>query len=90
MAMYKKAYISSITWVEAQVIALAGLEEGKRQAIDASFEHLVLDDRTLLEGLELRRNIRIKLPDALIFARARVNGWLLVSCNTKDFSESML
>jgi predicted nucleic acid-binding protein len=87
---YKKAYISPITWVDAQVKAPAGLEEATRQAIDANFERLELDERTLLIGLELRRNMRLKLPDALILASARVNGWLLVSRNTKDFPSSML
>jgi predicted nucleic acid-binding protein len=90
LAMYKKAYISPITWVEAQVKAPAGLEEGTRQAIDSNFECLKLDERTLLEGLELRRSMRLKLPDALILASARVNGWVLVSRNTKDFPASML
>jgi predicted nucleic acid-binding protein len=90
IAMYKKAYISPITWVEAQVKAPLGLEEGTRQAIDSNFERLELDERTLLVGLELRRNMRLKLPDALILASARVNGWLLVSRNTKDFPTSML
>jgi predicted nucleic acid-binding protein len=88
--MYKKAYISPITWVEAQVKSPAGLEESTRQAIDANFERLELDERTLFTGLELRRNLRLTLPDALILASARVNGWLLVSRNTKDFPASML
>jgi predicted nucleic acid-binding protein len=90
LALYKKAYISPITWIEAQVKAPSGLEEGTRQAIDANFERLELDERTLLTGLELRRSMRLKLPDALILASARVNGWLLVSRNTKDFPASML
>jgi predicted nucleic acid-binding protein len=89
LAMYKKAYISPITWVEVQVHAPAGLEDGTQQAIDANFERLELDERTLLVGLELRRNMRLKLSDALILASARVNGWLLVSRNTKDFPASM-
>jgi predicted nucleic acid-binding protein len=90
LAHYKKAYISPITWVEAQVKAPVGLEEATRQAIDANFERLELDEKTLLTGLELRRSLRLKLPDALILASARVNGWLLVSRNTKDFPASML
>ncbi len=90
LAQYKKAYISPITWVEAQVKAPSGLEEATRQAIDANFERLELDEKTLLAGLELRRSMRLKLPDALILASARVNGWLLVSRNTKDFPASML
>jgi predicted nucleic acid-binding protein len=32
----------------------------------------------------------LRLPDALTLASARVNGWLLVSRNTKDFPSSML
>jgi predicted nucleic acid-binding protein len=43
-----------------------------------------------MAGLELRRSLRLKLHDAFILASARVNGWLLVSCNTKDFPASML
>ena len=49
-----------------------------------------LDEKTLIEGLNLRRELRLKLPDALILASARVNGWLLVTRNTKDFPASML
>jgi predicted nucleic acid-binding protein len=90
LAQYKKSYISPITWIEAQVKAPVGLEDATRQAIDANFERLELDESTLLAGLELRRNLRLKLPDALILASARVNGWLLVSRNTKDFPASML
>jgi predicted nucleic acid-binding protein len=90
LAQYKKAYISPITWVEAQVKAPSGLEDATRQAINANFERLELDERTLLAGLELRRMMRLKLPDALILASARVNGWILVTRNTKDFPASML
>jgi predicted nucleic acid-binding protein len=90
LAMYKKAYISPITWVEAQVKAPEGLEEGTRQSIDANFERLKLDEPTLLAAIVLRRNTRLTLPNALILASARVNGWLLVSRNTKDFPASML
>ena len=90
LAQNKTAYISPITWVEAQVKAPLGLEEATRQAIDANFERLELDAPTLQTGLELRRSLRLKLPDALILASARVNGWILVSRNTKDFPASML
>jgi predicted nucleic acid-binding protein len=90
LAQYSQAYISPITWVEAQVKAPAGLETATQQAIDANFKMLALDEKTLQAGLNLRRSLRLKLPDALILASARVNGWLLVSRNTKDFPATML
>ena len=90
LSHYKQVYISPITWVEAQVKAPPGLEMATRLAIDASFTRLDLDEKTLIEGLNLRRELRLKLPDALILASARVNGWLLVTRNTKDFPASML
>ena len=85
LAQYKHAYISPITWVEAQVKAPPGLEEATRQAIDANFKRIELDEATLQESLVLRRTHRLKLPDALIWASARINGWQLVTRNTKDF-----
>lgn len=90
LAQYRRAYISPITWLEAQVKAPAGLELETRQAIDASFTRLELDEKTLSEGLRIRRELRLKLPDALILASARVHGWLLVTRNTKDFPANML
>jgi predicted nucleic acid-binding protein len=90
IAQYKRAYISPITWIEAQVKAPEGMEAATRAVIDNYFQRLELDETTLAEGLALRRALRLKLPDALILASARVNGWLLVSRNTKDFPASML
>ena len=90
LAKYERAYISPITWVEAQVKAPEGLEADTRAAVERRFETLKLDNRTLAEALVIRREMRLKLPDALILAGARVNGWLLVSRNTKDFPASML
>ena len=90
LAQYKRAYISPITWIEAQVKAPAGLEEATRMVVNSHFQRLELDDQTLTAGLAIRRETRLKLPDALILASARVNGWLLVTRNTKDFPASML
>ena len=56
-----------------------------RQAIDANFECVELSEAVLQESLNLRRTHRLKLPDAMIWASARVNGWQLVTRNTKNF-----
>lgn len=89
LALYREAWISPITWVEAQVKTPPGLEDATRSAIDATFRRLELDEATLENGLLLRRTLRLKLPDALILASARVRGWQLVSRNTKDFPADM-
>jgi predicted nucleic acid-binding protein len=90
LAQYSTAYISPITWIEAQVKAPLGLEDATRRAVDHHFQRLDLDERTLAQALTIRRDLRLKLPDALILASARVNGWLLVTRNTKDFPATML
>ena len=85
LAQYKQAYISPITWVEAQFKAPPGLEDATREVIDANFKRIELDEATLIESLNLRRSHRLKLPDAMIWASARIHGWQLVTRNTKDF-----
>ena len=85
LAQYKQACISPITWAEAQVKAPPGLEGATRDVIDANFKCVELDEATLIESLNLRRSHRLKLPDALIWASARIHGWQLVTRNTKDF-----
>ena len=66
LAQYKQAYISPITWVEAQVKAPPGLEEATREAIYANFKRIELGKAAQLESLALRHGHRLKLPDALI------------------------
>ena len=90
LKQYNQAYISPITWVEAQVKAPPGLEEQTRLAIDANFTTAELNEATLVESVNLRRSHKLKLPDAMIWACARVNGWQLVTRNTKDFSPTWM
>ena len=44
-----------------------------------------LDEQTIVEGIEIRKNHNIKLPDAIIAATAVVNNYILVTRNTVDF-----
>ncbi len=89
LTQYRRAYISPITWVEAQVKCPPGLEAATRSAIDGIFKCVELTEATLQESLNLRRSHRLKLPDAMIWACARVNGWQLVTRNTKDFPPTL-
>jgi len=65
LAQYKQAYISPITWVEAQIKAPSVLENATREVIDANFKRVELDEATPIESLKLRRSHRLKLPDVL-------------------------
>jgi predicted nucleic acid-binding protein len=43
-------------------------------------------DKTVAErAIKIRRQHKLKLPDAVIWATAMELGWLLVTRNTKDF-----
>lgn len=41
----------------------------------------------ILQTIEVRKNYRIKLPDAIIAATAMVHGFTLVSRNDADFGK---
>ena len=72
---------------------MAGLHsEDQRLAADkvihALFEVVHTDMEICREAAALRRQKRIKLPDLLIYATARIGGGILVTRNIKDFDES--
>lgn len=47
---------------------------------------LQLSENVILQTIEVRKQYRIKLPDAIIAATAIVHGLTLVSRNRKDFA----
>lgn len=81
--------ISVITWMEF----LTGIPEERqtqaRQFLDDLFETLYPDESLYEQTLKLRRDLRLKLPDAMIYATAQLAGLPLVTRNTKDFDETL-
>jgi len=65
-------------------------QEAQRQAadhiIDALFEIVHSDREICHEAAALRRAVRLKLPDAMIYATARAGGGVLIT-RDKDFDE---
>ena len=57
-----------------------------RDFLEMHFEIIPLDLAVADTAVQLRREHRIRLPDAIIWATARVNGAVLVTRNTKDFN----
>lgn len=81
---YERVLISRITWIETLVGATEDDAE-VRDFLSTHFEIISLDMAVAEKTVLLRRAHRVRLPDAIIWATALVNGATLVSRNTKDF-----
>lgn len=84
----EESSISFITRIELLVWDFSSQEDA------AVFENFVRDSAVLginediiQSAITVRKNAKIKLPDALIAATAIVNNYTLISNNEKDFSK---
>jgi predicted nucleic acid-binding protein len=84
LALYSEKAISVITWMEVLVGAPETLEVPTRAFLEA-FTIVPLKDDVAERAVTLRREQRMKLPDAVIWASAEVHSMLLVTRSTKDF-----
>ena len=82
---YTEKAVSIITWMEVMVGATGDVEVATRSFL-SNFDVVALDGEIAKRAVSLRRNHRIKLPDAINWATAQVHAMLLVTRNTKDFS----
>jgi predicted nucleic acid-binding protein len=83
LARYQSPAISVISWMEVMVGTTASTEQGTRSFL-AGFEVLGIDPAIAEQVVQLRRTHRIKIPDAIIWATAKVHQCLLVTRNTRD------
>ena len=83
---YQQRAISRIVWIEFLAGAKAAEVEARRRFIADEFELLEVDKSVSEEAVLIRHRTRLKLPDAIILATARVHGLLLVTRNARDFS----
>lgn len=84
---YDEKAISIVTWMEVMVGAAEDVEKATLSFL-AGFDLVELDAAVAQRAVELRRAQRVKLPDAVVWASAQVNGMLLVTRNSKDFPVS--
>lgn len=84
LARYEYRSISTITWMEVLVGTTVD-DEATVRAWLGSFEVIALDSAIANRAVEIRKQKRLRLPDAIVWASAQVNFLLLVSRNTKDF-----
>ncbi len=87
LARYPAAAISPITWIEVMAGAASDNEEKSLRSFLGRFSQVPLDRKVAEAATALRRQHRIRLPDAIIWGTARSEGTLLITRNTKDFPE---
>jgi predicted nucleic acid-binding protein len=83
--LYASVAISRITWMEVLMGATTKAEARLRLKFLVEFEMVELNAAVAQEAMELRRRRRLKLPDSIILASARVAQAILVTRNHRDF-----
>ena len=86
--LHESALISPITWMEVLLGAEDPQEEQRVRNFLRRFELVPIDQKVSEEAVAIRRNRKLRIPDAIIWASAKTNGALLVTRNTKDFPQA--
>ncbi len=87
LARYSDKAISMITWMEIQV-GTAPHDQLKVDKFLLKFEVLPITMDVSMQAVAIRKQAGIKLPDAIIWATARLEDRVLVTRNKKDFPTS--
>jgi predicted nucleic acid-binding protein len=87
LARYSIRQISVISFIEVMVGAKNATEENAIQGFLGTFEILELSAEIAREAISIRKQFRLKIPDAIVYASARTQGCMLVSRNTKDLKQ---
>ncbi|MES2830497.1 MAG: type II toxin-antitoxin system VapC family toxin [Pseudomonadota bacterium] len=85
LARFSDKAISLVTWMEVMVGATTETAPAIRRFL-FSLQTIPVDNAIGELAVSLRQQHKIKLPDAIIWATAQVQGLILVTRNTKDFS----
>lgn len=86
--LYESRAISVVTWME--VMASGELQaDAITRGFLSSFEMINVTEPIAERAIKLRRERRMKLPDAIILASAIEHGLLLITRNTKDFDAKL-
>jgi len=82
---YSRREISVVSWME--ILAGADSAEEEKACLEflSGFTVHQLSVEIASEAVKVRKNFRTRLPDAIVWAKARSEGCLLVTRNSKDF-----
>ena len=82
---YHEARISVITWIEVMAGARDKEDEAVLRAFLHGFETIPLDDQVAEIAVRIRKDHRLRLPDALIWAAAKSTDSVLITRDTRDY-----
>lgn len=82
---FSERLLSIVSWSEVMIGAASEAEQAKCRDFLAAFVVIPFDQTIAEEAVRIRRGNRIRLPDAIIWASAKVNGALLVTRNIRNF-----
>jgi hypothetical protein len=85
MARYRRPHYSMISFIELHCGARDAEETRAVDSLLSSLSRVELSEAVARRAVELRREFRLKLPDAVVLASAEVEGCILVTRNTRDF-----
>jgi predicted nucleic acid-binding protein len=88
LSLYPEKAISIISWMEVMAGIPVEADEQVRRFLQR-FEILAISQEVAESAVAVRKEARMKLPDAIIMATAKVHGLLLVSRNSKDFPDTL-
>lgn len=86
LLQYEEPLISRVSWMEVLAGAVNTPEEKAVRAFLAGFHLAEIDGAVAEEAIRLRADRRLRLPDAIILATARVHTCQLLTRNTRDFN----
>jgi predicted nucleic acid-binding protein len=82
---YSRLAISRISWIEVLTGARDSEDQHRVENLLGYFEMIELDEAVAREAVSLRQEHRIRLPDAIVWAAARLRDSLLVTRDSRDF-----
>jgi len=86
--LYESCSISIVTWMEVLSGGAQELEDTTRAFLNR-FIAVPIGEAIAERAVKLRRERRLKLPDAIILATALETGLMLVTRNAKDFGGTL-
>lgn len=88
LEQYDDLLYSVVSWVEIICRADTDAEKEAAEFMFDSMMRVELSMEIAQKAVQLRKSLRLKLPDAIILATADKEGCILVTRNTKDFKAS--
>jgi predicted nucleic acid-binding protein len=85
VGLYTSLAISRISWIEVLIGTRDAEDQHRVESLLNHFEMVELDEDVAREASSLRQQYRLRLPNAIIWAAARLRGSLLVTRDSGDF-----